>query len=202
MSWRNTLFVWRGTLAGAEWAGHWVGVDSPDVARVALPSAEEFADSSNAFAVTFEAGGGGMFACEPGAEVAATAGQGYMLDQGDGLGHSFHQDDEHYIRFFHSADGALLAAARGHNEFAPFVALGSVTGTELVLARRYLDGKDARADWTLEDVEAAGKEVKGAAPWQSQALHSKIQRKPKAPKRKAGDAQVATPAQKKDKPSV
>jgi len=200
MSWRNTLFVWRGSLAGAEWTGHWVGVDSPDAARVAPPSAQEFADSPNAFAVTLEAVGDVQtFACEPGAEVSATAGKGYMLDQGDGLGHSFHQDDEHCIRFSHSADGAVMAAARGRNEFAPFVALGHVTGTELVLARRYLDEKDARADWTLEEVEAAGNGAKGAAPWQTQALHAKIQRKPKAPKRKAGDAQVASPAHKKGK---
>jgi hypothetical protein len=192
-SWRDTLFIWQGSLQGTEWVGRWVGVDSADATHAAAPSAQEYADSANAFAVTLEAGDGGALSAKPGAEAEATAGKGYLLDQDDGEGHSYHRDDAHRIRFFRSEDaagGALLAGAIGRNEFGPFVSLGSVKGQELMLARRYLDHKDARAAWSLDEIEAAGKAISDASvPWSCEALHSKIQRKGKAPKRKAGVAE-------------
>ena len=30
MSWRDTLFVWRGTVRGSDWSGTWVGTDALD----------------------------------------------------------------------------------------------------------------------------------------------------------------------------
>ena len=63
----------------------------------------------------------------------------------------------------------------------------------MMLARRYLDHKDARAAWSLDEIEAAGKAISDASvPWSCEALQSKIQRKGKAPKRKAG-VKVAEP---------
>lgn len=200
-SWRDTLFFWQGSLQGAEWGGRWVGVVSA-AATAGAPSAREFAESANTFDVTLEAGDGGAFCAKPGAEAEATAGKGYLLDQGDGEGHSYHLDDAHRIRFFRGGcNDSLLAGAVGRNEFGPFVSLGIVEGQKLMLARRYLDHKDARVAWSLDDVEEAGKAANAAGrlPWDC-ALDSRVQRKVKAPKRKIGAAEPGgSPLPKREK---
>lgn len=61
MSWRDTVFVWRGSLMsavtsgaeGALWEGRWVGVDTPD-ASAALPTDAAFEQSTNHFRVNME----------------------------------------------------------------------------------------------------------------------------------------------------
>ena len=194
--WRDTLFIWNGSLKDGKWDGGWLGVDSADAQKAATPTAQEFADSPNKFTVAFELPGGGMFSpttqIQPGTQVSATAGDGYLLDQGDG--HARYKDGEHRLHFFTKTDADFLVAARGRNEFAPFVSLGKYQKDgQLVLARRYLDEKDARVEWTLDDLVAAVTPLENCSePWRCEALHSKIVRRGKAAtKRKAPAAPAA-----------
>ena len=197
-SWRDTLFIWSGALKDDKWDGAWVGVDNADATAVESPSAQDFSDSSNKFTVNLETVGGSSAAfshadIRSGAEVEATAGLGYLLDQGDGQGHTRYHDDKHRVRFCRTGEGdsdTLLVAAIGTTPFGPFVSLGKCTGTEFVLARRYIDEKDYRSQWTLDDLDAAaGSPFNANAPWCCAALHAKTTREPprKTPKRKTAD---------------
>ena len=123
---------------------------------------------------------------------------GWQLDQGDGAGLTWFGDDEHRIR----VDGDDVFAV-GRNAFGPFVSAGVATGysfqtyrqeaptsgrsseTEsssrvVVLARRYLDEKDARAKMRLDEWAAEAKrhrardaKKKSASPWNVPAMASK-----------------------------
>ena len=94
-------------------------------------------------------------------------GSGWMLDNGDG--HRWYGDTVHEIRWC----GDDLVFARGYNEFAPFVSVGFLSGYRhrdvaglsksnrtLTVARRYLDDKDERCGWSMDDLE---REVRAAA---------------------------------------
>ena len=55
MSWRDTLFIWRGsakcTKGVLEWKGSWVGVESPAAKDVKVPPKARFSKSrKNVFA--------------------------------------------------------------------------------------------------------------------------------------------------------
>ena len=196
--WRDTLFIWKGAVAGVEgcvgtsdgggviWGGKWVGVDCADPTQLAPPSAGLFSESPNTFDAELRGG------LQPGGEAVATADSSYMLDQGDGHGLSKHFDDVHRVRLCRNivgpASGAIaeqsslfsdcphtFVTACGSNEFGPFVSLGCFFARELVLARRYLAAKDARAAWTVLDLEAAaaGSQFDPAAPWSHKMLHSR-----------------------------
>ena len=127
-----------------------------------------------------------------GGETVATADSSYMLDQGDGNGMTKHFDDVHRVRLCRNILGAASGAiaeqsslfsdcphtfvtACGSNEFGPFVSLGCFFAQELMLARRYLAAQDARAAWTVLDLEAAaaGSQFDPAAPWSHKLLHSR-----------------------------
>lgn len=183
-SWRDTLFIWKGSLKGAAWDGQWIGIDSAD-AHGATPSAKDFSESLNNFSLTLEGGNQNYFSSseiKPGVEVWATAGAGYLLDQNDGQGHKRYNDSQHRVRFCREQNSDWLVVASGENEFAPFVSLGKYgKDGELILARRYLDEKDERVRWTLDDLDAAaGSAIDIAAPWRNEVLHSKVFRKRKS----------------------
>ena len=183
-SWRDTLFIWKGSLKGAAWDGQWIGIDSAD-ALGAIPSAKDFSEGLNNFSVTLEGGEESKFSSseiKQGVEVWATAGAGYLLDQNDGQGHKRYNDAQHRVRFCREKNSEWLVVASGTNEFAPFVSLGKYGNDgELILARRYLDEKDERVRWTLDDLDAAaGSAIDIAAPWRSEVLHSKVFRKRKS----------------------
>ena len=183
-SWRDTLFIWKGLLKGAAWDGQWIGIDSAD-ALGATPSAKDFSESLNNFSLTLEGGEEGKFSSseiKPGVEVWATAGAGYLLDQNDGQGHKRYNDAQHRVRFCREQNSDWLVVASGKNEFAPFVSLGKYgKDGELILARRYLDEKDERVRWTLEDLAVeVGSAIDIAAPWRHEVLHSKVFRKRKS----------------------
>ena len=94
-------------------------------------------------------------------------GSGWMLDNGDG--HRWYGDTVHTIRWC----GDELVFARGHNPFASFVSVGFLSGYRydqpwgagssrstnskcnrtLTVARRYLDDRDERCGWTMDDLE-------------------------------------------------
>ena len=56
MSWRDTLFIWKGKAKSAsgvlEWEGSWAGVDSALAKNVLLPSDAVFQKSSMLFSVS------------------------------------------------------------------------------------------------------------------------------------------------------
>mmetsp|Transcript_15260 Transcript_15260/g.22356 ORF Transcript_15260/g.22356 Transcript_15260/m.22356 type:complete len:227 (-) Transcript_15260:98-778(-) len=185
-TWRDTIFVWKGSLKDAEWDGSWVGVVMADATAAATPTAQDFSSSANLFTLSLEEEEGGAKLSNlqilAGNIVTAVDGVGYLLDQGDGNGHRRYKDHVHRVKFCRYGEGAfgsdLMVAAVGSNEFGPFVSLGKFCeDNQLVLARRYLDQDDARCAWTLQDLDDAAGPFNTAEPWQSEALSSKTRRK-------------------------
>jgi hypothetical protein len=87
-----------------------------------------------------------------------------------------------------------LAYAVGHNEFAPFISVGWMRpGCRLTLGRRYLDEKDARSKWSIDELKKAvldeifheAESKVTIPPWQCAALHSDVL--PTKKKQKKGD---------------
>ena len=230
MSWRDTLFVWRGDvgyldsiidmpldtqcgkpwrgqlikgstfkhLTGPEfkWKGRWTGVDSADATKADMPPVRDWRDGANAFEsdnnfnvrgdmVQYKETDGGpvhrpsyfrVMPNEAGHDALASPqeGSGWQLDNGEG--HRWYGDTVHEIRWC----GDDLVFARGHNEFAPFVSVGFLSGYRhhfgkplgrasgglskcnrtLTVARRYLDDRDERCGWSMDDLE---REVRAAA---------------------------------------
>ena len=83
MSWRDTLFVWRGTLVGdgdrLTFEGSWVGATTGP----GLPSLSEHEASENVFSVTGRIPGGGIDDLD--GKTWTVDGGAYQLDNGDGL---------------------------------------------------------------------------------------------------------------------
>ena len=218
MSWRDTLFVWRGdveygtcitdgelwrgqpikgstfkhlTSPEYEWKGRWIGVDSADATKADMPPVRDWRDGANAFEsdnnfnvsgekgpyksfstmATGKGGGGSVFRIKPNfvhnALASPQEGRGWQLDNGDG--HRWYGDTVHEMRWC----GDEIVFARGHNEFASFVSVGFLSGYRhvsrsglcrcnrtLTVARRYLDDKDERCWWSMDDLE---REVRAAA---------------------------------------
>ena len=139
MSWRDTLFFWRGEFrvdrdGAARFAGTWVGVDAGS------DGAGEFASATYAFPST------------------GAVDDGWQLLGDDGRV-AWHGDATHDV-LVDPASGIVVAS--GSNAFAPFVSAGVLSRRyafgpggstrTLTLARRYLGAKDARAGWSLERV--------------------------------------------------
>ena len=115
--------------------------------------------------------------------------QGWQLENGNPTGLAWFQDDEHRVR----VDGDDVFAV-GRNGFAPFVSVGVASGYAyetqpqkntavdsrvVVMARRYLDEKDARAKMRLDEWAAEAKrhrardaKKKSASPWNVPAMAS------------------------------
>lgn len=227
MSWRDTLFIWRGrfrrrdaTRPGEDdppfdWQGTWIGVDAGGTLKPDAPEMEAFAEKGlpkfdvrgwlDQHRTDRTEGFSGEYRSDPDRE--GTPGVGWQLDQGDGAGLTWFGDDEHRIR----VDGDDVFAV-GRNAFGPFVSAGVATGysfqtyrqeaptsgrsseTEsssrvVVLARRYLDEKDARATMRLDEwaAEARRDRGDGVKPWNVPAMASEK-------KKSRADA---TPARKK-----
>lgn len=172
------------------WKGRWIGVDSADATKADMPPVRDWRDGANAFEsdnnfnvrgdmVQYSPsakgkGGDSVFIVKPNeaghnALASPQEGRGWMLDNGDG--HRWYGDTVHEIRWC----GDDLVFARGYNEFAPFVSVGFLSGYRhrdvlrspvsksnrtLTVARRYLDDKDERCGWSMDDLE---REVRAAA---------------------------------------
>ena len=114
---------------------------------------------------------------------------GWQLEDGSCSGLAWFRDDEHRVR----VDGDDVFAV-GRNGFAPFVSVGVASGYAyelqpqkniavdsrvVVMARRYLDEKDARAKMRLDEWAAEAKRhrardgnKKCASPWNVPAMAS------------------------------
>ena len=171
MSWRDTLFFWRGEFrvdrdGAARFAGTWVGVDAgPDGAYASAPPDADFA---SARALRFAALANSPAPSEPVPATRTSAtyafpstgavDDGWQLLGDDGRV-AWHGDETHDV-LVDPASGVVVAS--GSNAFAPFVSAGVLSRRyafgpggstrTLTLARRYLGAKDARAGWSLERV--------------------------------------------------
>ena len=165
MSWRDTLFIWRGsarcTKGAFEWKGSWVGVDSSAAKNVKVPPKARFSESNMLFCVNGEHDvkqeGTKKGSCqEDGVELTfkVTKGKGWLLD--DMLYHKDHAQD---IYFRTSEAKTVLVGATGSNDFGSFLSLGICDGVAsieeikagkeftLTLGRRYLEEADIRSSW-------------------------------------------------------
>jgi hypothetical protein len=203
MSWRDTLFIWRGEFkvqtdgqgnAEAHFKGRWVGVDAPDARDAALPSDDAFRAAPPMFWIhgTLVPGAPADSLDLASHYLLTSSGEnldGWELDQGDGAGLRWYGDRAHEARVVGD-----LVVARGENEFAPFVSTGylsgyshqldhagdnewngvTITKRKLTLARRYLDPGDERVGWSLRDVEREAREASEQdAPWMCEGMRAK-----------------------------
>lgn len=236
MSWRDTLFVWRGDMEFGEnairkygellrgdpingsafedatyyeWKGRWVGVDAADATKADMPPVRDWRDGANGFESDnlFNVIGGpptggvprqhnipSSFRVLPDhdqPEARKYDHVGWQLDNGDG--HEWYRDTVHDMR----CCGDDVVFARGHNQFAPFIAVGFLSGYRfrvgdearrqcrrtLTVARRYLDDGDERCGWSMDDLE---REVRAAMassspthPWMVECMGSAKRKKRK-----------------------
>ena len=217
MSWRDTLFIWRGRFRrrdairpgeddpSFDWQGTWIGVDAGGTLKPDAPEMEAFAEkglpkfdvrgSLDPDRTDRTEGFSGEYRSDP--NCGGVPGyQGWQLDQGDGKGLTWFDDDEHRIR----VDGDDVFAV-GRNKFGAFVSAGVASGysfqkfamgpeglssapstesssRDVVLARRYLDEKDARATMRLDEWAAEAKRDRknGVKPWNVPAMASEKKR--------------------------
>ena len=168
MSWRDTLFIWRGsakcTKGVLEWKGSWVGVESRAAKDVKVPPKARFSKSNMLFLVNGEQDVQGESikkgsCAEAGTELIfkVTKGKGWLLD--DML---YHKDHTHDVLFVGSNEAAtVLVGAMGSNDFGSFLSLGKCDGVAsiaeikagkeftLILGRRYLEEEDVRSSWKV-----------------------------------------------------
>ena len=183
------------------WRGSWIGVDAGGTLEPDAPEMEAFADEAlPKFAVaghrvspdTPEGFTNGEYRLDKRTNALLPKEDGsclgWQLENGaEGL--AWFQDDEHRVR----VDGDDVFAV-GRNGFAPFVSVGVASGYAyelqpqkntavdsrvVVMARRYLDEKDARAKMRLEEWAAEAKRhrardgnKKCASPWNVPAMAS------------------------------
>ena len=181
------------------WRGSWIGVDAGGTLEPDAPEMEAFADEAlPKFAVaghrvspdTPEGFTNGEYRLDKQTNAPREDGSrlGWQLENGAG-GLAWFQDDEHRVR----VDGDDVFAV-GRNGFAPFVSVGVASGYAyelqpqkntavdsrvVVMARRYLDEKDARAKMRLDEWAAEAKRhrardgnKKCASPWNVPAMAS------------------------------
>jgi hypothetical protein len=195
MSWRDTLFVWSGSLLQQSsgiviWRGTWVGIDSSDAKNAAVPAKSFFASSEMHFAVSAERDLNSQ-------ELNFVGGSGWDLDDGNGI--NKYQDCTHNVRFTASSfstspsvvtwllprtrdvNTTELAFACGRNAFGHFISIGvACRGPSgvMTMARRYLADEDDRCAWTTEDLaRRIGRNPEGIPPWQCEIMHSAPMRK-------------------------
>ena len=94
--------------------------------------------------------------------------------------------------------GDDVVFARGHNQFAPFIAVGFLSGYRfrvgdearnpsrrrtLTVARRYLDDGDERCGWSMDDLEREVRAVMASSspthPWMVECMGSAKRKKRK-----------------------
>lgn len=184
-TWRDTLFVWKGSLILQKstilWEGSWVGCqECPAASSATTPSNEAFAESEMQFHVS---------CCEPRQQedlyvYEMTGGSGW--DLGEGEDKMRHKDAVHMVAVKHllvptdpSCHDDFLVVAKGDNEFGDFVSAGCVKlldGTAtMMLARRYLGNGDARSKWSIQELYEA---VSNAGAWGSEDATPERQSEP------------------------
>ena len=200
---RLTLVHWRGSWIGVD-AGGTLKPDAPEMEAFADEALPKFAVAGHRVSPDMPEGfTNGEYRLDKQINAPREDGSclGWQLDNGpEGL--SWFQDDEHRVR----VDGDDVFAV-GRNGFAPFVSVGVASGYAyelrrkkpwtlgnerravdtavdsrvVVMARRYLDEKDARAKMRLDEWAAEAKrdrardannKKKNASPWNVPAMAS------------------------------
>ncbi len=137
MSWRDTLFVWRGRVEHDKWTGAWCGSDALDVPV----NAEE----DKAFEASRSEAGEGL--------VTGQWRSSYLMDNGAGE-EKF--DEEPYMLV---ECGPGIVAGVGTNQFGHFVIRGTIDEDGMMtLCRRYVDDRDERALLTIEETTTWSRE--------------------------------------------
>lgn len=169
-TWRDTLFVWCGTLEQTttgeerqrvEWRGTWIGCeDCGDACTAPTPAAFGASDMTFCVAGWREEGPSSSDADDEKAAVFKanlTDGPGWDLDNGAGT--TKYKDHEHTVYLQGSPWGSVddqstLIVAKGTNEFGPFLSAGYrlPDDNKIMLARRYLDEGDQRMQWTVQEL--------------------------------------------------
>lgn len=147
MSWRDTLFCWRGTVVGLKWNGAWVGTESG-----ADPVDEDFLEAETTFEASRVAGKDSK---NEGTRVSGTWVSSYRLDN-SGTGEDFATYSDPEYTLLETAESVpeekTRVVGRGSNEFGAFVINGERNGEMLLLRRRYIEEEDARAGKTLDEL--------------------------------------------------
>lgn len=154
MSWRDTIFVWRGSLTpavssaaeGAVWEGRWVGVVTRD-ASAAMPADADFDASPNHFGVAMEAASTAVAAaahtaaavvvdCSTTMSITARAAVTEQPSPKPSSSTSFSAvsgrgwmlDGEWHVDTVHEVKihHPGRAFATGHNDYGPFITCGTV----------------------------------------------------------------------------
>ena len=212
-----TLVHWRGSWIGVD-AGGTLEPDAPEMEAFADEALPKFAVAGHRVSPdTPEGFTNGEYRLDKQTNAPREDGSrlGWQLENGAG-GLAWFQDDEHRVRV--DSDDVF---AVGRNGFAPFVSVGVASGYAyelrrkkpwtlgnerravdtavdsrvVVMARRYLDEKDARAKMRLDEWAAEAKrhrardaKKKSASPWNVPAMASKTM---------ASERVKASPARKK-----
>jgi hypothetical protein len=160
--WRQTLFVWKGTIKargasgqpsgqpssvsdlGVIWEGSWLPLAEGQSA--AELTDEAFDESPNKFEM--------IGTCASSEDSSTWTWRGsYLLDQGDGNGHQRFEDIEHRCRLYERGSNAVSSfesrcqsycVGWGLTEFGSFTSGGWLNEKSLTIARRYLPDKDPR----------------------------------------------------------
>jgi hypothetical protein len=140
----------------------WVGVpDCPDARTSPTPNERAFQESEMSFHVTGtykkaenNDGPGHYYFSMSGGTGWDLETDGIKAQYGD-IKHAIHVPLDPF-EYFDSKEMPTTVAAIGYNDFGSFVSAGYLeycgNGTVLTLGRRYLDAKDLREKWTLEEL--------------------------------------------------
>lgn len=154
------------------WRGSWIGCENcPDARTAPTPTAEAFGASE----MKFEVSGTGFSVGESRDadddndgdtddaqavvfwKLELEGGPGW--DLGEGFEKRRHTDNVHtlYMKNLpsdHDNREMSVVVAMGENEFGSFISAGYLqpTSSEMILARRYLDGRDLRLKLTIEEL--------------------------------------------------
>jgi len=165
--WRETLFVWRGSLVLEEgsvrFVGSWLGHNGR--LNEKLSEKEETPNTFSLTSSSFDtatASSIGTASCPfRGAKISWRG--HYLLDNGAGLTRNTDTTHEMIFEDDGSSSKALLCVAKGANEYGKFISRGYLhqeqeeegkTSYWLVLARRYVQASDSRWKSSLEQALA------------------------------------------------
>ncbi len=139
MSWRDTLFCWRGVVRDRAWSGTWEGSDTLD-----LPPVEAYGASQQSFTARRVQGDVGLVTGEWTSTYAlnvSTTKRARFVSKAEGPYPLLGVDDDKRV------------LGRGHNEFGAFVIHGTIDEESVMtLCRRYVDDDDVRASMSPVDL--------------------------------------------------
>jgi hypothetical protein len=206
-AWRNTLFIWDGILKIEEktngvsmnWKGKWIGCADCADAKLAdlpkrgfgehIPSDMSFDVEGMAKPLTRRYNHNNDGTYDGPHKVTLVRGEGYDIKN---AGSTIKAKDIIHDVYLENLQWTgkdqmdNLAFSLGKSQHGTFISVGWMRpGCRLTLGRRYLDDKDSRCNWNVEDLKRAvldeiyneeDDEV-SMPPWQCAALHSHAPKK-------------------------